>query len=149
MVLFLLGEAGELLAEGVFGGEEGFFAVEDGRVVAGEIVSAVELHRAEVELDRAHQRGVGVGFKIGIRQVGNLAAGAVELDQVGVFDFSQIGFGAPFVDAEQRLQRIDGCVVEVEGAREEVAYLGSLAGFVDCAVVCSAKDWRKFSWTIT
>jgi hypothetical protein len=50
VVFFLLGEAGELFAEGVVGGEEGFFAVEDGRVVAGGIVPAVELHRAEAEL---------------------------------------------------------------------------------------------------
>ena len=40
---------------------------------------------------------MGVGFEVGIDQVGQFAGAAVDLD-VGAFDFALVGAGATFVD---------------------------------------------------
>lgn len=61
---FLAGEAGEFFVEGMVGREEGFFAVEDGWVVAAGVVPAIKLGGAEVEFDGADEGRVGVGFEV-------------------------------------------------------------------------------------
>ena len=46
-------------------------------------IEAIDLAGAERELDAAEQGGVGVGFEVGVGEVGDFSGMAVELDQVG------------------------------------------------------------------
>jgi hypothetical protein len=43
-----------------------------------------------------------IRVEIGIDQVGELAGAAVDLDDVGAFDFAEVGAAAAFVDAQER-----------------------------------------------
>jgi len=45
-----------------------------------------------------------VGVEIGIDQVGELAALAMDLDQVGALDLAEVGPAAALVDVEQRAE---------------------------------------------
>jgi hypothetical protein len=98
-VSFLLsGEPGELLIKGMVRGQELFLAVQHGRVAAVGKVVAVELPGAQRQPQRAEQGRVWVRLKRGIDQVGQLAACAVELDEVGSLDVAEVGPAAALVD---------------------------------------------------
>ncbi len=64
----------------MIGCEERLLAVEDRRVCAGGVFEAIDFAGAERELDAAEQGGVGVGFEIGVGEVGDFSGMAVELD---------------------------------------------------------------------
>jgi hypothetical protein len=69
-VPFLLpGEPGEPGMERVVGWQEGFLAMEDGRVCAVRIVVAIELATAERQLDAAEQGRMRVGLQVGMNQI--------------------------------------------------------------------------------
>ncbi len=81
--LLLLGQSHKLRVEWVIGCEEGLLTVKNWRVGAGLVFEAVDLAGAERELDAAEQSGVGVGFEVGVGEVGDVSGMAVELDQIG------------------------------------------------------------------
>jgi hypothetical protein len=75
--------------------------MQDRRVCADGVIKAVDLAGAERQLDAAQQGRVRVGLKIGINEVRNLAGLAVQLDQVGPIECSQVSSGASLVNAEK------------------------------------------------
>jgi hypothetical protein len=46
---------------------------------------------------------VGVRFEVGVDEVGELTAPAVDLDDVGPLDLAEVGPTTPLVDPEKRL----------------------------------------------
>jgi hypothetical protein len=117
----LLGQPGELGVEGMIGREECLLAMEDRWISAGGVIEAVNLAGAERELDAAAQWRVWVGLEIGINEIRDLARLTVQLDQVGPVNLPQVGAGASFVDAEQRIERLEGAAMIVEGRRQQLA----------------------------
>jgi hypothetical protein len=117
----LLGQSGELGVERVIGLQERLLAMEDRRIGAGSVIEAVNLEGTERELDTSLERRVRLGLEIGINEVRNLAGLAVQLDQVGPVNLPQVGAGASFVDAEQRIERLEGAAMIVEGRRQQLA----------------------------
>ena len=81
---FLLGQLGEFGVEWVIGWEEGLFAMQDWRVGAGLVFEAIDLAGAEREFDATEQGGVGVGFEVGVGEVGEFSGMAMELDRIRV-----------------------------------------------------------------
>src|SRR4051794_28434613 len=114
-VLFLLlGEPGEPGMERVVGWQERLLAMEDRRVRALHIVVAIELARAERQLDAAKQGRMRVGLEIGINEVRNLPRMPMQLDQVRPLDLAQISPCAALVNPEQRLERIERVAMHVK-----------------------------------
>jgi hypothetical protein len=66
-----------------------------------------------------------------IHEVRNLAGLAVQLDQVGPVDLSQIRAGAPLVDAEQRVEGLKRGAMDVECVGQQLADGRPPAGVVD------------------
>ena len=108
------------------GWEERFLAVEDGGIGARRVVVAVELPRPERELDAAEQGRVRVGLEVGIDQVRDLPRMPVQLDQVRSFDRAQVRSGAALLNPQQRLERIEGVAVNIEGVQQELSDRGPL-----------------------
>ena len=131
MFFLLLRQPGEFGVEGMIGCEERLLAVQDRRVRAGGVVDALDLAGPQVELDAPQQGRVRVGVEVGIDQVRDLAGLAVELDQVGALDLAEVGPGAALVDAEQRVEGLQGGAVDVEGIGQELADGRASAGVVD------------------
>ena len=121
----------ELPPPRVVGQEERLLAVQDRRVGAGGVIGALDLAGPQVELDAAQQGRVRVGVEVGVGQVRDLARMAVELDQVGALDLAEVGAGAALVDAEQRVEGLQGGAVDVQGIGQELADGRSAAGVVD------------------
>jgi hypothetical protein len=129
--LLLAGEPLELRAERVVGRQEGLLAVEDRRVLAPGVIDALDLAGPQVQLDAPEQGRVRFGLEIGVDQVRDLARLAVQLDQVGALDLTEVGPGASLVDAEQRVERFEGAAMDVEGVGQDLADRRSPAGVVD------------------
>ena len=72
-----------------------------------------------------------VGVEVGIGQVRDLARMAVEFDQVGALDLTEVGPRAALVDAEQRVEGLQGRAVDVERIGQELADSRAAAGVVD------------------
>jgi hypothetical protein len=96
----LLGQPGELGAEGMIGRQKRLLAMENRRIRAGGIIEAVDLAGAERELDAAMETRVRVGLEFGIDEVRNLTGMAVQLDQVGPVESAEVGSGASLVDTQ-------------------------------------------------
>ena len=132
-VLFLLlGQPRELGVEGMIGRQKRLLAMEDRRIRAGGVIEAIDLACRDRELDATQQRRVRVGLEFGVDEIRDLARLAVQLDQVGPVDLTEVGSGASLVDAEQRIERFEGRRMDVEGVRQEFADGRLLAGFVYC-----------------
>ena len=116
---------------GSSGRQERLLAVQHRRVRARRVVGALDLAGPQVELDAAEQGRVRVGVEVGIGQVRDLARMAVELDQVGALDLAEVGAGAALVDAEQRVEGLQGGAVDVQGVGQELADGRSAAGVID------------------
>jgi hypothetical protein len=116
VLLLLLGEPGEPGMERVVGRQERLLAMEDGRVRAVRIVVAVELARAERQLDAAEQGRMRVGLEVGINQVRNFPRMPMQLDQVRPLDRAQIRPCAALVNPQQRLERVavHAVIVKIE-----------------------------------
>ena len=129
--LLLAGEPLELRSERVVGRQEGLLAMQDRRVLAPGVVDALDLAGPQVELDAPQQGRVRVGLEVGVDEIGDLARVPVQLDQVGPLDLAEVGAGAALVDAEQRVERIEGGAMDVEGIRQELAHGRPSAGVVN------------------
>ena len=92
------------------------------------VVEAVELPRAERELDAAEQGRVRVGLEVGIDQLRDLPRMPMHLDQVRPLDLAQVRSGATLVHPEQRLERIERITVNIKRIGQELSDRGSLAG---------------------
>ena len=74
-----------------------------------------------------------VGVEVRVGQVGELAGEAVQLDDVRPLDLAEVGPAAALVDAQERLQRLQGAAVDVKVVRQELAHGGAGAGLVSSA----------------
>ena len=117
VALLLRGQAGEAGLQRVIGVQESLLAVQHGRVGAGGVVVALQPAAAQRQLDAAEEGRVRVGVEGGVGQVRDLAGEAVQLDDVGPVDPAEVGPAAAFVDAQERLQGVEGARVDVEGVR--------------------------------
>ena len=107
---------------------------------AGGEFQAVDLTGTERELDAPEQCRVRIGLEVGIDEVRDLAGVTVQLDQVGPVDLAQVGPGAPFVDAQQRVERFEGAAMDVEGIRQQLADRRVPAGVVDGLGIAGPKE---------
>jgi hypothetical protein len=64
---------------------------------------------------------VRVGVEGGIDEVRDLPRMAVELDEVGALDFAEIRPGAALVGAEERVEGLQGRVVDIQDVGQELA----------------------------
>ncbi len=78
LLLFLAGQEGEAVVQEVLRVEEGFLAVQDGRVGAVGVVEAGQLPGAQGQPHAAQQGGVGFGVEVGVGEVGEPLIGAEE-----------------------------------------------------------------------
>ncbi len=127
---FLPGQGGEAGMERMLRVEEGLLAVRHRRVAGLGVVVAIELPRAQRQADAAEQGGMRVGVEGGVDEVGELAGEAVQLDDVGPFDLAEVGAAAALVDAQQRVEAVEGGAVDVEVVGQELADGGAAAGVV-------------------
>ena len=72
-----------------------------------------------------------VGLEVGIDKVRDLPRMPVQLDQVRPIDLAQVRAGAALVHPEQRLERIEPVMVNIEGSGQELPERSSLAGIID------------------
>ena len=84
MLFFLPSQPSEFFSQRVIGRQECLFAVQDRRVVAGEIVPAIEFPRPQVQLHAPQQRRVRIGFEIRVGQVRHLAGNPVQFVDRGL-----------------------------------------------------------------
>jgi hypothetical protein len=131
MLLLLFGQPGELGVQGVIACQERLLAMQDRRVCAGGVVKAIDLAGAERELDASQQGRVRVGIEIGINEVRHFAGLAVQLDQVGAVERSQVGSDASLVDAQERVECLERGAVDVKRSRRQLADVRPPAGFAD------------------
>ena len=103
----------------------------DRRVCAGSVVKAIDLASAKRKLYASKQGRVRVGLEIGINKVRNLARLAVQLDQVGTVECSQVSPGAALIDAQKRVECLERRAMDVERGRQQLADRRPQAGFVD------------------
>ena len=84
MFFFLLGQLGEFGVEWVIEVRAKVsLRWRIGGLVRGLVFEAIDLAGAEGELDAAEQGGVGVGFEVGVGEVGDFSGMAMELDRIG------------------------------------------------------------------
>lgn len=101
------------------GGEKRLFAMQDRRVGALAVVVKVDLSGPHVEFDARRQSRVGIGLEVGIGEVRDLSRKAMQLDEIGVFNLSQISASAPFVDPQQRPELLQGRPMNVQRIGEQ------------------------------
>ena len=72
-----------------------------------------------------------VGVKVGIAQVREFGGPPVNLDDVSPFHLAEVGAAAALVDAQDRLQRVEGAAVDVQVIGQQLANARAPAGLVD------------------
>ncbi len=131
MLLLLSRQAGKPGSQGMVGGQEGVFSVQDGWIGALGVVGTVDLPGPQIDPDRPQQRRVWIIVKFWIHQVGELAGAPMDFDDVGAFHVAEIGMAAALVDIQERIESIQGMAVDVEVVRKEPTERGALAGVAD------------------
>ena len=76
----LAGECCEGLVVWVVGGEEGFFAVENGGILGVGVVSVGDFLSGEVDLSAGVKGGVGISVEVRVMEIGNAGFLEVEFD---------------------------------------------------------------------
>ena len=74
------GECCEGLEVWVVRGEEGFFAVEDGRILGVGVVSVGDVLGGEVDLGAGVKGGMRIDVEVGVVEIGNAGFFEVEFD---------------------------------------------------------------------
>ena len=64
----------------------------------------------------------------------------MDFDDVGAFDFAQVGTAATFVDAQERFEVVQGAAVDVQVIGEQLADGGAFARLVDGRGIACAKE---------
>ena len=95
VLLLLFRQPLEFRAKGMGVLQEGLFAMKDRRVSALAEYLGLQLPRSHAELHGADQGRMRVGVELWVGQIGDLPRETVELDDVGVLDFSQVARAQP------------------------------------------------------
>ena len=123
----LVGELGEGFVVGIVGGDEGFFAMEDGGIFGGLVVAIADLSGAELDLDTGVEFGMGIEVEFWVKEVGDFGEFVTEFDQGGVVEVTEAIAGTGFVEAQERGEGGNGTVVNVKRPREFFTDGASLA----------------------
>ena len=128
---FLLGQPSESGVVGMSRCEEGFFAMQDGRVFAGSVVVKVDLPRTHIQFHAGRKNRMRIGLKVRIREVRNLPRQPMQLDQIGLFNLTQVSPSATFVNSQQRFQFFQGRTVDVQRVWQQLSKRRTSASLID------------------
>jgi hypothetical protein len=81
-----------------------------------------------------------IGVEVGIDEIRNLAGMPVQLDQVGAVDLAQVRPGAPLVNPQQRIERVECTAMDIKRIRQQLADRRLPARFVDRLGTPSPKE---------
>ena len=87
---FLLGQSSESRVLGMSRCQEGFFAMQDGRVFAGSVIVKVDLPRTHIQFHAGRKSRMRIGLKVRIGKVRNLPRQPMQFDQIGFFNLTQV-----------------------------------------------------------
>src|SRR5262249_44888039 len=91
------------------------------RVRAAAVIGALDLARAQIELNAPQERRMGIGLEVGVDEVRDLVGMAVEVDGVGAVDLAPISVGAALVDAGQGVQRFQRAAMDIQRVWQQLA----------------------------
>jgi len=106
------------------------------------VLVALNLPRPQVQLDAAGEGRVRVGFEGGVDEIRQLSRPPVDFDDVRPLDLAEVGAAAAFVNPQDRRQRIQGALVDVQVVRQQFADGRALAGQIDGGRVAGLEQVR-------
>ena len=119
---------------GIVGGNEGFFAVQDGGIGAAAVILLADLSGAEIHLGAVVQRRMGICIEVGVGEIGEFGLVQGEFDQGKAVGGGQVLTGGLFEVLELGIQVGKSGMVDVEGIRQAFPYWARLAQLGDGGV---------------
>ncbi len=132
---FLLGQSSESGVRGMSRCQEGFLAMQDGRVFAGSVIVKVDLPRPHIQFHAGRKGRMRIGLKLRIGEVRNLPRQPMQFDQIRLFNLTQVSLSATFVNSQQRFQFFQGRAVDLQGIRQQLTKRRTSADLIDRVAV--------------